>query len=90
MSVRTESKRDPRETTKRAADGRFETGHERFRVVTHSTKAVHSHHKTREEAKARIASDGLTAEDHPAIERGLEAWDAGNTTSTAWLPDTGE
>lgn len=87
MSARTESKRDPRETTRRAPSGEFEKGHERFRVVTHSEKAVHSHHKTREEARARITADGLTNDDHPAIERGLEPWDAGDTTNTTWLPD---
>jgi hypothetical protein len=64
--------------------------HERFRVVTTSHDGkheLHSHHATREEAQARIGSDGLTNNDMPAIERGAEPWDASGTTSTVWLPD---
>lgn len=79
--------RDRRETSRHTAD-HPETAHERYRVTTHrSPKEVHSHHKTKEEARARIQSDGLTNDDHPEIERGLEAWDAGNASTTTWAPD---
>jgi hypothetical protein len=63
--------------------------HERFRVVTHKDgrKEVHSQHGTREDAKARITSDGLTNDDRPSIERGEEPWEASGTTSTVWVPD---
>ena len=85
--TRSESTRDRRETSRHTAE-HPERAHERYRVTTrHSPKVVHSHHKTRAAAQARITSDGLTADDHPQIERGIEPWDASDTTNTTWLPD---